>query len=795
MPLLWISLALLLGILLAGAFGAAWGLGLAAFTALLLLGAAYLERRRPGTLPAAWPLPAPLLAAALVLGALRFVWALPDRSDPARLAFYNDREADAVLEGVVVQPPRRLDAYSELRVRVDTWLDPQTEQGQAVTGLLLVRLPRETDWRYGDRLRLEGALQTPPEHETFSYREYLARQGVLSWMPRARAELLAGGQGNGLLGRLYALRSRSKETLHRLFPDPEAAFLAGVLLGDEDGIPDDVERAFQDTGAAHVIAISGFNITILAAMFSWLFSRLLGRWKGLLVSALLIALYTLLVGAGPAVVRAAILGVLALGARQVGRRQVGVNSLAVAAALMALWNPNVLWDVGFQLSFAATLGLVLYAPPLEAGFKRLAARWLPAPAVQRLAGPAGEYLLYTLAAQVMILPVTVYHFQRLPLVSLLVNPAILPAQPPVMLAGGLALLLGLASHSLGQLAAWLAWPFAAYTIRAVEWFQRWPGGVLVFGQTALGWVGLYYFLLLGGTVFGGRLRLWLEARWGLVVNRLSALAGAALVGLALLNGVVWQAALRCPDGRLHLTVLSVGSGDALLIEAPGGARVLVDGGPSATRLSDGLGRRLPLLDRRLAAWVVANPGQDNLAALPDLLERYPPGQVLWAGETSGTAAGRRLVRELSRLNVPVVNLESGQTLDLGDGAVLRVLSAGRRGAVLLLEWERFRLLLPLGVDFESLPLLLEDPALKDVTAVLLAESGYAPANPPELMAHLNPRLALISVAAGDWQGLPSEETLQTLEGRTALRTDQVGWIELSTDGVQMWVEVEDSTGR
>lgn len=801
MPLLWLSLCFLTGILLASWLGAVWAASAAGVAALALLAGWLLERRYPGNLPAwaasilhASPLPLWLLALALTAGGLRFAASLPDGEDPNSLAFYNDNLARITVEGVIVSPPRRLDAYTEARLNADLLTVEGEETVNAVKGLLLARLPRDEDWRYGDRVRLTGMLQTPPETEAFSYRDYLARQGVLSWMPSARGEALASGQGSRFFTALYTFRNHALERLYRIFPDPEASFLAGVLLGEESGIPAEVERAFQDTGTSHVIAISGFNITILAGLFSWVFARLLGRWRGAVLAALMISLYTLLVGANAAVVRAAILGVLALGARQVGRRQEGVNSLSFVAALMALFNPNVLWDVGFQLSFTATLGLVLYADPLVAGFNavfnRLFGRWVPAQAVQGLSGPVGEYLLFTLAAQVMILPVLAYHFQRLSLVSLVANPAILPAQPMVMLAGGLALLLGLIDIRLGQLAAWLAWPFAAYTIRVVEAFNSLPGGVLVFGRMAILWVVLYYALLLGFTFFGAQLKGWAARRLGELSPQAAALRGLALLGLFLLNGVVWQSVLARPDGRLHVTVLSVGSADALLIETPDGRRLLVDGGPSTTRLADALGRRLPLLDRRMDAWIVAAPSQENLAALPDLVERYPPSQVLWAGETSGTAAGRRLVRELTRLNIPLVSLESGQTLELGVGVTLRVLASGRRGAALLLEWERFRLLLPLGVDFESLPLLLEDPALKGVTAVLLAESGYAPANPPELIAHLNPRLALISVAAGDWQGLPSEETLQALEGRTVLRTDQAGWIELITNGGQIWVEVE-----
>ena len=140
------------------------------------------------------------------------------------------------------------------------------------------------------------------------------------------------------------------------------------------------------------------------------------------------------------------------------------------------------------------------------------------------------------------------------------------------------------------------------------------------------------------------------------------------------------------------------------------------------------------------------------------------------------------------MQVSIVPAEAGQALDLGDGARLRVLTAGRRGAVLLLEWNNFRLLLPIGVDFDSLEALQADHSLAGVSALLLAESGYAPANPPEWITRLRPQVILLSVGSGDRRNLPDSETLAAVEGYTLLRTDQNGWIELSTDGENMWVE-------
>ena len=541
-----------------------------------------------------------------------------------------------------------------------------------------------------------------------------------------------------------------------------------------------MQEAFKDTGTSHIIAISGFNITILAALFAMIFGRVLGRWRGALAALVAIAIYTLLVGADAAVVRAAIMGGLTLFAAQIGRRQDGFNTLAFVAALMALFNPYILWDVGFQLSFAATLGLLLYAEPLSQAFVRLTSRYTSQGTAKRLAGPFGEFFLFTLAAQVTTLAVIVYHFRRVSLTSLVANPIILPAQPAVMILGGLAVILGMIWLPLGQLAAYLAWPFVVYTIRAVELMARFPGGVYTLGEVALLWIVLYYALLLLLT-FGG--------------SRLRALAPAikpslAFVALGVLTVLVWRTVASAPDGRLHMSVLDVGSGEAILIQSPTGRYLLVDGGPSSSRLSDALGRRLPLTHRRLDYLVVASPTEQGIAALPRTIQRYPPKNVLWAGPTHGTRAARYLQEALNAAEIRPVKAEARQILHLGDGGQIHVLEVGDRGAVLLLEWRNFRALLPVGLDFETLEILLDDRSLVPVNVLLLTDSGYAPINPPEWIAKLQPQVVLLSVAPDDRQGLPSPETLEAVEGYNLLRTDLNGWIQLSTDGEQMWVEVE-----
>ncbi|MEA3351755.1 MAG: ComEC/Rec2 family competence protein [Chloroflexota bacterium] len=787
MPLIYLSLAFIAGIILADT------VTLPTATWLILAGAALafelvrqtVKRVMPQRLPSlpdslAPPLPISVIIISLLLGAARYQHSIPDITDPHFIAHYNDSGQQIVVSGIVVDFPDQRDNYTNLRVKTEQ-LHPADEIATTdVHGQLLARVPPEKEFHYGDRIVLRGLLQTPPEDEAFSYRDYLARQGVYSYVSRSRVGIIETGQGSPVLRTIFKLKERAHDTVYKLWPDPEASLFAGILLGIETGIPQPVKEDFKNTGTSHVIAISGFNITIVAGIFAAFFGRFLDPRKGAIAAATGIAIYTILVGADAAVVRSAIMGGFSLFASQVGRRQHGINTLTFVAALMSLQNPHVPWDIGFQLSFAATLGLVLYADPLSQAFIKFVSRHVPATTAKKIAGPVGEYILFTLAAQITTLPIMAYHFGSISLSAFITNPVILPVQAPIMTVGGLALILGTIWLPLGKIVAPLAWPFVLFTIRAVELFGKIRGGVLNLGDIGILWVILFYGLLFGLTLTGSRYR-----------KLFSALKPTPIIAtLGIFTIVTWRAALSAPDGCLHLTLLDVGSGDSILLQTPSGRYALIDGGPSASLLSNALGRRLPPFHRQLDWLIVAAPQEESIAALPRTLERFPPDNVLWAGLKSPNRSADYLREALTDAKTPTTRAEPAHSLDLGEGAKMTILTSGNRGAILLLEWENFRALLPLGADDGDLENLRMGQDIGTVTVLLLADSGYAPLNPPEWIDNLNPQLVLLSVAPDNPSGLPDRETLDALGGYSLLRTDQHGWIHISTDGEQMWVEVE-----
>ena len=266
-----------------------------------------------------------------------------------------------------------------------------------------------------------------------------------------------------------------------------------------------------------------------------------------------------------------------------------------------------------------------------------------------------------------------------------------------MVLGGIAVLLGLVYLPLGKLAGLLAWPFVIFTIRVVEFFDKIPEGVLVLGSVSLVSVAVFYAVLFGLTIAGSRLREVITERWGGWKSVITA-GGIALFGLITL--FVWVGAAGAPDGQLHLTMLDTNtdrvSGEAVLIQSPTGRFLLINGGASPLRLSDSLGRRLPFFHRELDYIIVAGPDEGKSGGLPRVVEQYPPREVLWAGPRSANFDSRRLRQVLESQEVAINSAETGQRLDLGAGANLQVLAVGKRGAVFLLEWERFPCFTPLG---------------------------------------------------------------------------------------------------
>jgi len=452
-----------------------------------------------------------------------------------------------------------------------------------------------------------------------------------------------------------------------------------------------------------------------------------------------------------------------------------LNSLGLAALLMMLVDPNIPWDVGFQLSIAATLGLVLYAQPLEEHFMRIAERKLPEKQAEKLVGPVSEFLLFTIAAQVMTLPLMIYHFNGVSWLALIANPLILPVQSLVMILGGLAMLAGMILPGLGDILAVIALPFVRYTIRMVNWLAHWRGGDLVFLDFNILWLLLIYALLFGLTLFP-------KEQWKKVREKVL----TPTTGLIILAGLViftWNRVLTRPDGKLHLTLLDAEG--TVLIQPPDGSAVLIGGGTSPSSLNQSLSGLLPAGKKSLDVVIVGSAARDDLNALLGTLTVYPPEMAIWGvdPEASQTTAGVYSI--LVEKDVPIQALVAGGCLELGQGVRLQTIWVGDRGAVTWLEWDAFSALLPIGKVEDH---WLRVPEAPDV--LLLPDSVSADEIPLWKVSLWAPSLILLPLEESDLPLLGEHALMTLLEGYPVVSTVDYGWVRISSDGEFIWVNGE-----
>ena len=278
MPLLWRSTAFLIGIWLGSISSLPKTILLVVF--LFCSSLAILEKRLTLHIDPLqkWrkisPLPLTVLLAALALGAWRYPPPVPSGL-LGTIASFNDR-GERTLTALVASLPEETDRSTRFVVDSIAITDPDGVE-QPLSGKIQVEVWAGTPVNYGDQVRISGKPETPSENESFSYQDYLARKGVHSLVSFPRLEVLSSGHGNPLLATLYRFRLKGYEVLNSILPQPQAALLSGILLGLDQDLPDDLVLAFQETGTAHIIAISGFNIAIISAFFFWLFRLLATR--------------------------------------------------------------------------------------------------------------------------------------------------------------------------------------------------------------------------------------------------------------------------------------------------------------------------------------------------------------------------------------------------------------------------------------------------------------------------------------------------------------------------------------
>ncbi len=701
------------------------------------------------------------------------------------------------LEGVLREEPEKLPQRSRWVVRSERLWHPTG--AQEITGDLLIGVRHATrEWRYGDRVRFWLRPLVPRDSGNpggFDYPSYLARREIYAtaFLENDDGVELLARRNQGLWGSMEYLRREIRRFIDHHFSQDNGALMKALVVGDMGGISKEVRASFTAAGVNHILSISGLHVAMLGLVVFWLVrfgcsfsAALLLRWNLLKVatffSFLAVLFYTALAGAMVPTVRSAIMiGVYEL-AVLLDREEEVFASLAFAALLIALFWPGVIMDISFQLSFLAVLFIVWGSRKMQ--------EWLPARQREELPQErswlrprlrqAGLHLAVPILATVGTGPMIAYYFGHLSLAGFLSNPVIVPLVGFVVVPLGLVIgFFSLVSPALALPLVWLAEPLLSLTIGAVRFLSRLPFASVGVPIPNLIEVAALYLMILSLLLFRRR-------SYSLL---LLAAVALGLVG----DGVYWWRE-RHDRKELRITHLSVGHGDAAVVELPGSKVLVIDAGGTATGEFDtGEAVVAPFLRSRKILKVdyllVSHPRVDHYGGMRSVVEEFAPSEF-WSGLSKGrTARYEGLEEAVERAGLKRLYLSSRDPCRAIEQARLCALyppedSTGDTSVVLRLSFGRADFLFAGDIERRDERVLLDEGADLSSAVIKAPRHGSLASSTEEFVAAVKPRLAIFSVGQRNPFGLPREEVLSRYRaaGSEILRTDQDGAIIIEADG-------------
>ncbi len=715
-------------------------------------------------------------------------WLSPDPSPYTIRTHASDRPI--TIEGVISTRPSVAPEGSRLTVQVEGVINGK--QIETTSGLLLLFVSEgDVTLARGDRIRFNSRISVPRRlglAGEFDYSRYLAFQGIT-------ATGRVASQNEIVLIRAAAVESMQRsidrtarflgDAIRNSIPDERvSSILTALIIGDQRRIPRDLADAYTRAGVNHILSISGFHVGIIAAFITvlviWFLTRFEYpslRWNvrriAVLIAVPAMLVYLLLTGNAPATARSVIMLTVFAAALFSERERDSVNTLLLAAFFLVAFNPPTLFDVSFQLSFLSLWG-ILIAVPLIMKYTAAVNSTLLCSMIQFVAASVA-------ASCVTLLPV-LFIFKVASFNGILTNFVIVPLLGyGAVLAGFMALPFLALLPSFSPLLLWPAATLIVISNRFIIWCTSLP--VLTFhGITGL---DMFFFLLFMTCMT-------------FVRHRLLLISSALIIPITAIFLHLYAA--TASDGRLHITMLSVGQAESMLLRLPDGSTLLVDGGGYLHDTGQDFGRRFlaPALGAmhvgRIDRMIATHDHPDHSGGLPYIIKNFSVGEFWSVSKVTGD-----IVSELITRGVPQRTLEAGDDITLPGPVFITVLSpagsvetvadgdessVNEQSLVFRLKYGAFSMVFCADAGFEAEQRILEDGHELKSTVLKVGHHGSRFSTSEEFLSRVSPELALISAGAGNRFGLPSSRTVNLLRSKRIplYRTDRDGTIELITDG-------------
>lgn len=728
----------------------------------------------------------------------------------------------STLEGVICDSPQYLPGKTRIILQATRILRngryfPASER-------ILLTVKGRQDLKYGDFIRCETRLGRPANFNNpggFDYEKRLRRETISFTgfiADGSRLVVIREGQGNALKGAIERFRDRIRRIIAENAPFPEQAVLQAMVIGDQKEIPPVLTEKFNKTGTSHILAISGFNVgmialwTVVALRQIFRTSEYLMLRFNIVKLSLLAAfppvvLYALVAGAGMSVLRAAIMALIVMASVLLNRRQDMVNTLAAAAVLILMVSPAALFDVSFQLSFAAVASIVWINPhlyPFDRETESLPESRSKTVWIEKVKRHSILFLITTVSVTLGTLPIIAFYFNRLSLTVLPANMVLVPilglmALPMSMMVIAVSPFSDVLAGFLIHCSSWLV----NLSLILVDFFAGLPGAAFYVCTPSLWQVAAFYSILFFAVQLTGACRQTpspevKRKRW--MYAFLLTLSITVLIG-----GTLFHHHRNRTSRELTVTAIDVHQGNATLVRFPGGKTLLLDGGGLPGDDFD-IGRSVvaPFLwhegIRKIDVVALSHPHADHLGGLLFILENFPVQEVWTSGEAADNEMYRRVLDILSRRGIRRRILSGEKTvLKIGEVGIQLFNpfpgnSSGQnlneKSLVMRMIFGNVSLMMPGDISAEEESRLIEKNRDLRSDVLFVPHHGSRMSSSMPFLKKVCPKIAVLSCGPDNFFGFPHRETLERYQavGARIWRTDRQGAITIQSDGHGIGVE-------
>ena len=735
------------------------------------------------------------------------------------VSFQNDLYDNLYKDGEEVQVTAIVVGNKEEKEFKDTYKIKISSEGKYKNSYLILNVNKKEkiDLEYGDEIQVRGEFVEPSakrNYNGFDYISYLKSLKIHGNLKASDIDVISKNNGNKILIFANKVNLEIKDNINELMKDKYSSIFVGLILGDTSNIEEDIQDDFKIANISHVLAISGMHITYIIIGIEILFKKLFGKIRTRIVTIVILILYMFITGFTPSVVRASIMGIFLIFSKLIYRKNDIWTSISLSLLILLIYNPFLILNVGLQLSYLGTIGIICFNKNVYSFLRKLKIRnkkikYKIKRRVILFVDKIKEILSVTLSAQIIILPIMLFNFNVLGIYFFISNVLVSLIIGPVIIIGFVCTLISFLSVELAKLLAIFMELGIRFLIDIAE-ISHLPFSKIYIPTPKIFHIILYYILIIIMNKIYGSFNSKNPSFTDIRIRNLIALykykfnqSKKKILKISITIFIL--VLLLIPNiflKNLKIHFVDVGQGDCTFIVTPNNKTILIDGGGSTSNEYDvGESTLLPyILDRgytKIDYIFISHFDQDHVGGLFTILEELEVGQVYISKQEENSENYQKFLKIIKDKKINVTILKQGDCLKIENNTYFDILwpieeqiqenVLNNNAMVMKLRFKEFSMLFTGDIEDVAEKKMLsiygeKSSSFFKADVLKVAHHGSKTSTIQEFFEKVNPKICLIGVGENNMFGHPANEVVERFSGRKIYRTDENGEIILKTNG-------------